>query len=211
MITNINSNPMETISASAVRNGDSKATAIIMVWGISVFFLGYFEVYSKIPLPFFGMSVFAIQLTLILLYFFNKGYRQFSDAIPLSAIAVFHTWRIFAGWIFLMWNGKLPDTFINNAAYGDIIAGFLGLCVLLACKTKWSYWLFNIFGMADFVIAVGTGLTLTILGNTEMRYITLLPLIMIPLFGVPISGYTHFISLYRLFKMQNKKLTDVIN
>lgn len=33
---------------------------------------------------------------------------------------------------------------------------------------------------------------------------------MIPLFGVPLSGFTHFISLRRLLKMKDKKLSDII-
>jgi hypothetical protein len=202
---------MKTFPALAVNNQESKATAIVLTWGILVYLAGYLDLFSQIPLPFFGLSVLAVQLTLILLYFFHTGFRQFSDSIPLSGIALFHAWRIFAGWVFLLWSGKLPETFIENAAYGDIIAGFLGLGVWVAGKTKWSYWLFNLFGAADFVLAVGTGLTLTLLGDTAMRHITILPLILIPLFGVPLSGYTHFVSLYRLVKSKPTSLTDTIS
>ena len=72
------------------------------------------------------------------------------------------------------------------------------------------YFIFNIIGLLDFIIAVGTGLTLTILGETKMASIAELPLIMIPLFGVPLSGFTHFISLNRLLKAKNKSSNEII-
>jgi hypothetical protein len=50
------------------------------------------------------------------------------------------------------------------------------------------------FGFADFVVAVGTGLAFTLLLDPRMAPITALPLALIPLFGVGISGATHIIA-----------------
>jgi hypothetical protein len=152
----------------------------------------------------------AILTGLILLYQFNEKFRQFCNNIPLKAIALFHVWRIFAGWIFLSYSGVLSETFINNAAYGDIISGFIGLIVFVFGHTKLNYYIFNIVGLLDFIVAVGTGISLTIIGDDGMAPIIQLPLIMIPLFGVPLSGFTHFISLNKLMKMKTNKLTDII-
>lgn len=159
---------------------------------------------------FFGAAVVIILSSLILYYQLNDKFRQFCQTIPLKAIALFHAWRIFAGWIFLSYSGVLSETFINNAAYGDIISGFFGLSVFLFGHSKLSYYIFNIVGLLDFLVAVGTGITLTIMGDEGMAPIIQLPLIMIPLFGVPLSGFTHFISLIRLRKMKNYKLTEII-
>jgi hypothetical protein len=154
--------------------------------------------------------VIIIQTSLVLAYLINKDFKEYCNSIPLKAIAAFHVWRIFAGWIFLSFSGVLSQTFINNAAYGDIIAGLLGLTVFLFGHKKLNYYIFNILGLLDFVIAVGTGITLTIIGDPQMNPIVQLPLIMIPLFGVPLSGITHFISLSRLLKIKTEKITDII-
>lgn len=154
--------------------------------------------------------VIIIQSSLVVAYLINKGFKEYCNSIPLKAIALFHVWRIFAGWVFLSFSGVLSQTFINNAAYGDIISGFLGLTVFLFGHTKLNYYIFNILGLLDFIIAVGTGITLTITGDPQMNPIVQLPLIMIPLFGVPLSGITHFISLFRLSKIKTQKITDII-
>lgn len=176
-------------------------TFVVLIWGLLAFAAGYFQLYAHVPMPLFGVSVILIQVSLIAAYFFIPSFRSFSDSIPLTTIALFHAWRIFAGWIFFAYANVLPDLFIRDAAYGDIVSGFLGLGAVIAGRTKISFWIFNIIGMADFIIAVGTGLTLTILGEPAMQPIAALPLIMIPFFGVPLSGYTHFISIVRLVKL----------
>lgn len=189
---------------------EAKVAFFILFWGLASFLLGYFKVFTFIPRPIFGFVVVVIQSSLVLAYLINKNFKEYCNSIPLKSIALFHVWRIFAGWIFLSYSGVLSQTFIDNAAYGDIISGFLGLTVFLFGHTKLNYYIFNILGLLDFVIAVGTGITLSIIGDPKMDSIVLLPLIMIPLFGVPLSGITHFISLTRLLKIKTKKITDII-
>lgn len=193
------------------QTGLEKRIALILIfWGAGSFLLGFFNIFSLIPRPLFGVLIASILLVLIIIYQSKPSFRTFSDSIPLKGIALFHVWRIFAGWIFISYTGRLSEAFINNAAYGDIISGILAAAVFVFGRTKLSYYIFNIIGSLDFIIAVGTGVFLTITGNNEMVQIIQLPLIMIPLFGVPLSGFTHFISLKRLFKMKDKKLSDII-
>ncbi|MFZ5971367.1 MAG: hypothetical protein ACOYXA_07220 [Bacteroidota bacterium] len=191
-------------------NSEKRITLVVVFWGLTSFLLGYYGFFNLIPNPLFGAIVVLILSSLILHYQLNDNFKQFCNKIPLKAIALFHVWRIFAGWIFLSYSGVLSETFINNAAYGDIISGFFGLSVFLFGHSKLNYYIFNIVGLLDFIVAVGTGITLTILGNEGMTPIIQLPLIMIPLFGVPLSGFTHFISISRLLQMKNNKLTDII-
>jgi hypothetical protein len=198
-------------TTSIPENGtEQKVILSITIWGLLSFFMGYFKTFNQLPRPFFGLCVMLILTTLIVLYFKNTSFQRISNAIPLKSIALFHSWRIFAGWIFLSFSDRLPETFINNAAYGDIVAGCLGLGVLIVGQTKLNYYIFNVLGLIDFFLAVGTGLYLTVIHDPKMESITHLPLIMIPLFGVPISGYTHFISLYRLGKIKTQKITDFV-
>jgi hypothetical protein len=192
-------------------NVESRVVTAVVFWGIASFLLGYYNTFSNLPMTVFGITVISIQAVLMLFYFYVDWFNAFADDIPLKSIALFHAWRIFAGWIFIANAGALSQTFINNAAYGDIIAGFLGLGVWVFGPTKRNYLIFNILGMIDFVLAVGTGLTLTILGDAQMAKIIQLPMILIPLFGVPLSGITHIISLNRLFRAKEVKLSEIIH
>ncbi len=192
------------------RTTETVITLTVIIWGLLSFYAGQISFFDQFPRPVFGFTVLGIQLGLIALYLWHDGFKSYANNIPLKAIALFHSWRIFAGWMFLANVGSLSQTFINNAAYGDIIAGFLGLSVFVFGHNKRNYLIFNILGMLDFIIAVGTGLTLTIIGDEEMAKIVQLPLIIIPLFGVPLSGITHIISLTRLLKASNVKNNEVI-
>lgn len=182
----------------------------VIIWGLLSFYAGKSQLFAQFPRPVFGFTVLGIMLTLISMYLWLKPITTYADSIPLKGIALFHSWRIFAGWMFLSNTGTLSQTFIDNAAYGDIIAGFLGLMVFVFGQTKRNYLIFNVLGMLDFITAVGTGLTLTISGDTQMEKIIQLPLIMIPLFGVPLSGITHIISLNRLLKSKDVKNNEIV-
>ncbi|ANI88149.1 hypothetical protein A9P82_01775 [Arachidicoccus ginsenosidimutans] len=204
-------NILEKQSNAVLQFNLEKRVAIgVAIWGIASFFLGYYRFFTHIPRLFFGVTVIIILTSLIIIYQYNQTFKNFSNSIPLKAIALFHTWRIFAGWIFLSYSGMLSQTFINCAAYGDIISGFLALAIFIFGHTKLNYYIFDVIGLLDFIIAVGAGITLTITGDNQMLPIVQLPLIMIPLFGVPLSGFTHFISLNRLSKMKNKKLIELV-
>jgi hypothetical protein len=195
-----NSIMQATITTNQGNGSDSLIFTVVLAWGLAAFAAGYFEWFTALPRPLFGVTVALIQLSFIVLYFKNSWFKNYSNNISLKSIALFHSWRIFAGWIFLSFEDNLSATFIQNAAWGDIISGFLGISVFIFGHRVWSYWLFNVVGMLDFILAVGTGLTLTILNDAGMEPIVHLPLIMIPLFGVPLSGLTHIISITRLFQ-----------
>lgn len=200
---------MQTVNVNQ-RSSEKRVTIVVVFWGVASFLSGYYSVFEHIPRLLFGVTVIAILTGLILAFLLNENFRQFCNSISLKAIALFHVWRIFAGWIFLAHSDVLSETFINNAAYGDIIAGFFGLTVFVFGHTKLNYYIFNIIGLLDFIVAVGTGITLTLLGDNGIAALVHLPLIMIPLFGVPLSGFTHFIALTRLAKMKNTKLNDIV-
>lgn len=191
---------MEAVVASAV-----------LIWGIATFIFGYNHTFDNSSSLIFGTCILSIQVTLILLYYLSKPVNRFFNGVNLSTIALLHSWRIFAGWIFISYADHLPIAFVNNAAYGDIIAGLLGISVFIFGRTKLAYYVFNVVGLFDFILAVGTGLILSLTHTPGAQLLTALPLIIIPFFGVPISGLTHIVSLTRLAKMKNVKLTERVD
>jgi hypothetical protein len=57
---------------------------------------------------------------------------------------------------------------------------------------------FHLFSFGDFLVAVGTGLTFTVLGDPLMRTLLDTPMALIPLWGVPITGAISLLALHRL-------------
>jgi hypothetical protein len=68
------------------------------------------------------------------------------------------------------------------------------LFVVMLPENRSRYFIFHIVGFADFVVAVGTGLTLFLLNDSRMAAIQTLPMALIPLYGVGISGASHIMA-----------------
>jgi hypothetical protein len=183
---------------------EKKIVFLFTIWGLVTFIIGYTKLYANLPRQVFGISVFLLLATLIVFYFKNQSFRHLADSIPLKYIALFHSWRIFAGLAFLAFQNRLPATFVNEAAWGDIISGFVDIIVFILAQNKIGYYVFNIIGLVDLILALGLGMTFALTGNPKMADIVALPLILIPLFGVPITAFTHIVSLTRLIKNERQ-------
>jgi len=105
--------------------------------------------------------------------------------------------------------GRLPAPFAPSAGWGDIIAG------VTAAPLAWSIarfgarvrtltFLWNVFGAADLVAAVGLGALSTpspfqaFAGPPTSAIMTTLPWLIIPGFLVPILFFIHVVVFYRL-------------
>ncbi|WGK64844.1 hypothetical protein [Croceiramulus getboli] len=162
--------------------------------------LGHIKMIYRLPGVAFGITVIAVFAILCLFYFTNERFKEYMRSFSLASLTFIHLWRILAAVLFLQYGAEqlIPSTFAYLAGYGDLIAGLLVPLVLFFKHSKLSFWLFNIVGFIDFLVAVGTGITFTFLDTGTMDTIRLLPLALIPLFGVPISGLTHIVMFDKL-------------
>jgi hypothetical protein len=137
-------------------------------------------------------------------YFASRQMRLYMETVGHRRLMLLHAWRIPAALAFFWYglNGQLPPVFWILAGVGDFIAGSLALYMAFRPESLRRYWIFHSFGFLDFVVAVGTGLTYTLLQDPRMAPIAVLPMALIPLFGVGISGATHVIA----FDMLRRKV-----
>lgn len=186
------------------RNGTVERWFVLAltIWALGVFAAGYFDVFRRIPLPSIALLVVAGMAALVTPYFMSESFRGFVGSISYKHLTLFNIWRIPAGAAFLYYGsqGWLPEQFVINAGYGDLAVGFLVPMVLMLPESRAKYLAFHIFGMLDFVLAVGTGLTFTLLQVPQMENIAGNPIALIPLFGVPVTGAFHIMTLTRLFR-----------
>ena len=119
-----------------------------------------------------------------------------------------NVWRLEgAVFLLLMLDGKMPALWALPAGIGDIAVGATAFWVASRFATPSGRPLaivFNLFGLADLVVAVGLGMT-TNPGPLQIfqtiptaELITHFPLVLVPTFLVPLACVLHVISLTQL-------------
>jgi hypothetical protein len=172
-------------------------TIIGAIWFAAVCWAAASGTLSQLWLPLIAGLVALGIIVPSIWYFAVPSARRWADRVGIRTITTFHLWRIPAALTFFWYglNGELPTLFWVLAGTGDLIAGLWALYVTAKSQsTALDYLWMHRFGFADFVVAVGTGLSFTLLLDPRMAPIATLPLALIPLFGVGISGATHLMA-----------------
>lgn len=174
---------------------------VLSIWGIAVLIVGYWGFFTKIDLIWIALLVVTGMTIPVAVYYSNADFHSYIRSLDLKYLTLFHLWRIPAGLWFLYCGSQtlLPQRFVANAGYGDIAVGLL-VPVVLLLRFRGRYAMFHIFSILDFAIAVGTGLTFNLLQVPLMENIATFPTVMIPLFGVCVTGALSIMTLDRLLK-----------
>jgi len=175
---------------------------VLAVWGLAVIIAAETHAIRAVPSLAVAPIIASSIIVPVIIYASSPRVREYFAAIGLRRITAFHIWRIPAALLFF-WYGAhdlLPEAFVRNAGWGDLAAGTLALAVTVLPPSRRRYWAFHILGFADFVVAVGTGLTLVLGHDPRMAGIQTLPMALIPFYGVGISGATHLIAFHLLRK-----------
>lgn len=178
------------------RHGTRVLLGALALWGLAVVAAAetgaFSATYPLLLAPIIALGIVAP----VIVYAVSKGFRTYIEIVGLRPLTTFHIWRIGAALLFF-WYGAhdlLPPLFVRIAGWGDLVAGLLALGVTLLPENRARYLVFEIFGFADFVAAVGTGLTMFILHDPRMAGIQTLPMALIPFYGVGISGASHIMA-----------------
>src|SRR5437763_8511028 len=205
--------------ASELCLGRSSARSVVFValplWFGVVFLLASQGAFvgsaNSPPLPiFFGV---AIPLAVFLAaYFGSTPFRDFILGADLRFVAAIEAWRWGGlGFLSLYANGILPGLFALPAGLGDMAIGITAPCIVLrlirnplfAASRRFVIW--NILGIADFVVAVSMGALSSgafpgingLIGNVTTSPMTRFPLVLIPAFMVPFFTMLHLTALFQ--------------
>lgn len=189
-------------------------TILLIAWFAMALWLskaGVFEVAVDGPIPpmiFYGIWLPVILGALYIVY--SKTFARILQAVPQHWLVGFQIYRA-AGVIFLILHAKglLPGVFAIPAGYGDILVGVLApfaayYYVKRRSDARQVVFGWNLLGIGDLVVALTLG-SLSSPGRFQFlaldapnHLIGAYPLVMIPVFAVPLSILLHACSLKKL-------------
>jgi hypothetical protein len=188
------------------------AAAILIGWFILAIALGASGAFhaSGDQLPSIQYGIFVPILIGALLIWRSPLVKRIVDAAPQAWIVNVQVYRAL-GVIFLILyaSGKLPGLFAWPAGVGDILVGGLAPVVALAYarqphENRGLVAAWNVFGILDLAIAVTTGfltspsLLQPFAAQPPNELIDAFPLVLVPVFLVPVSILLHLASLAKL-------------
>jgi hypothetical protein len=205
--------------AAEARASVVRTTSLILIaWYGTAYTLSWFEFFrglaDRIPTIEFGIFLPIIAGSIAL--WRSSILSRILDAIPqpwLVAVQVYRT----IGLIFLiLWgSGRLPGEFALLAGAGDVFVGVTApLVALIYARGKEigerlvGAW--NAFGILDLIVAVGTGFLTTppfqlLSPDAPNELISAFPLVIVPVFAVPLSILLHVMSLMKLRRTRMEK------
>lgn len=138
----------------------------------------------------------------------SKPVREIIEAVPQSQLVVFQFYRVLGVTFLLLYAaGQLPGIFALPAGWGDVTVGLTALMVgarAARSENDQLVTLWNWLGISDLVIAVSTGF---LSAPSRFQIFSLdapnvligsFPLVMIPIFAVPLSIVLHLASLSKI-------------
>jgi hypothetical protein len=197
----------------------SAATLLFGWMGLSML-LGWLGVFrggpdQKVPLIAFGIVIPTIIG--IWLIWRSATVREILCAVPQSSLVGVQCYRG-VGAIFLILYGQklLPSAFALLSGFGDVTVGLAALLVAAvyasgASSRVWAVAAWNVLGITDFVVAITVGFLSVpdplqkLAFNDPAILIGAFPLVMIPIFAVPVSVFLHAGSLTKLSWGEEKK------
>ena len=96
----------------------------------------------------------------------SKRVGQLLDAMPTTWLVALQLYRVFGSWLASWLRGVLPGVLALPAGTGDVLTGLFAVPAAIAFATgtaqgRKAAILWNIFGLADFVVAITLGMIIS--------------------------------------------------
>jgi hypothetical protein len=165
---------------------------------------------SPSPVPSLPLAIFLPVMIGAPLLLLSKRVGQLLDAMPASWLVALQLYRVFGSWALAAGlRGALPGVFGVPAGIGDVLTGLFAVPAAIAVATgtakgRRAAVAWNIFGLADFAVAITLGL-ITSPGRFQLMVPNVpsigagaYPGVLTPAFVVPSSILLHALSMRQL-------------
>jgi hypothetical protein len=194
------------------RRASITGAVLLLTWLLAAFIparLGFYRASSS-RIPLIQCGILLPIVAGVALFWLSSSVRRVFEAIPQQWLVSLQLFRA-EGVIFLVLyaGGHLPGIFAWPAGVGDVLVGLFAPIVAARyalnsphATARLRAW--NLFGILDLVVAVTAGF-LTSPSPFQLfslaapnQLITAFPLVMIPVFAVPLAVLLHLASLNKL-------------
>jgi hypothetical protein len=139
-------------------------------------------------------------------------FKAVVEAVPQSWMTGVQVYRALGAMFLALWlQGRMPGEFALPAGTGDVIVGVTAPIVAWLNATRSpaapaATLVWNVFGIADLVVAVGTGFLTSpspyqlLAFDRPNELIAQHPFVLVPIFFVPLSIILHGLSLWKLYR-----------
>lgn len=184
--------------------------AVYALWFPVMIWLAMAEVFVASPTevsPVLPLAILGPPLTLLAALALSPALRRLASGLSQEWLIGVQRLRVMGGVFVLLWaGGAIPWEFALPAGLGDVAVGLIAMVALNRLRHRAASaaaWVrrTNIAGLADFAVALGTGF-LSAPGAIQLlaldrpnELIGLYPLVLIPVFAVPVFIGVHILSI----------------
>ncbi|OLC89320.1 MAG: hypothetical protein DMD38_01440 [Gemmatimonadetes bacterium] len=154
----------------------------------------------QLPFPGAQLIILGLVAVTIAIALVRGPVRTWLDALPLRVLVGFNAMRLIGvAFLLLAAQGSLNPVFASRAGWGDIAVAILAIVFVLAEPRRIVLHAWNVFGVLDLLVAVGTATVVTLQGTTPgVAPILTFPLNLVPTFFVPLLFANHVLIFRRL-------------
>jgi hypothetical protein len=152
--------------------------------------------------PTLQIIVVAETALLIILYSRSTAFAEYTRTSAPWRLTVFHLWRVIPGIEFLLLyrRGLMPQDFAVPAGIGDIAVAILApVFALVALRSApaamKAVLAFHLIGLLDLILVVSNAARITFADPASMRMLSEAPLVMVPIFWVPLTIFLHIVAI----------------
>jgi len=190
-------------------------TGFVVVWFVAYAFFaarGTFSFSSATRFPVLPIALLIPALAVVIAFRTVPALRAMAENIPHERLIGIQVVRLMGfAFLLLLAQSLLPAVFALPAGLGDMFVGFeaiivAGLYARNAPSAPMMGLIWNLTGIADFALALAIGFLASttplqlihVLPNTDL--VAVLPLALVPTFGVPLFLVLHVLSLRRVIR-----------
>jgi hypothetical protein len=199
-------------SADDQRRVVRKSALVLIGWLAIAFALGVSGVYrgasDQIPTIQYGILVPILIGSMLMMRLSSMG--RVLEAVPQQWLIGVQCYRALGIMFLILYGaGKMPGLFAWPAGIGDVLVGGIAPVVALAYargpeKNGDLVWGWNILGLSDLAVAVASGMVTAPSPIQQFAFdlpnelMSAFPLVLIPIYVVPLSVLLHLASLTKL-------------
>jgi hypothetical protein len=197
---------------------------VLFGWLVLALFLGWQGVFRSAlnqRVPYIALAIGIPVLVGALFIRGSKQVHEIIEAVPQSQLVAFQFYRVLGVTFLVLYAaGQLPGIFALPAGWGDVTVGITALMVGARAARNENdqlVTLWNWLGISDLVIALATGF---LSAPSSFQVFSLdapnvligsFPLVMVPIFAVPLSIVLHLASLSKIWAVHRSVMKQAVS